>query len=97
MENKGFKKLIGLRVLLSLPVREDYGIQLTPEVQAELEKEFAEKLVKLEIYEVGDGVKNYKPGDLVYVPTEDLRRGTYLEINKETKLMINAMSIAIVW
>lgn len=93
----GFKKLNGVRVLLSLPPRDTKGIELSPELKEELDKEYAAKLDKLEVYAVGDAVEGVAKGDVVYVPTEELRRGTFIEVNGEQKLMVTSMAIAIVW
>ena len=93
----GFKQLMGVRVLLSLPPRDTKGIELSPELKEELDREYAAQLDKLEVYALGDSVGNLKVGDKVYVPTEELKRGTFVSINGEAKLMIAYHSIALVW
>jgi hypothetical protein len=94
---KGFKKLNGVRVILSLPPRDTKGIELSPELKEELDREYAAQLDKLEVYAVGDAVEGIKIGDVVYVPTEELKRGTFVTINEESKLIVNSMAIALVW
>jgi hypothetical protein len=94
---KGFKKLNGVRVILSLPPRDTKGIELSPELKEELDREYAAQLDKLEVYAVGDAVEGIKIGDVVYVPTEELKRGTFVTINGESKLIVNSMAIALVW
>jgi predicted transcriptional regulator len=94
---KGFKKLNGVRVLLSLPPRDTKGIELSPELKEELDREYAAQLDKLEVYAIGDAVEGIKIGDVVYVPTEELKRGTFVTINEESKLIVNSMAIALVW
>ena len=94
---KGFKKLNGVRVLLSLPPRDTKGIELSPELKEELDREYAAQLDKLEVYAVGDAVEGIKIGDVVYVPTEELKRGTFVTINEESKRIVNSMAIALVW
>lgn len=93
----GFKQLMGVRVLLSLPPRDTKGIELSPELKEELDREYAAQLDKLEVYALGDSVGNLNVGDKVYVPTEELKRGTFVSINGETKLMVAYHSIALVW
>ena len=93
----GFKQLMGVRVLLSLPPRDTKGIELSPELKEELDREYAAQVDKLEVYALGDSVGNLKVGDKVYVPTEELKRGTFVNINGEAKLMIAYHSIALVW
>jgi hypothetical protein len=94
---KGFKKLNGVRVLLSLPPRDTKGIELSPELKEELDREYAAQLDKLTVYAVGDAVDSIKEGDVVYVPTEELKRGTFVNINDEAKLMVSSMSVALIW
>ena len=94
---KGFKKLNGVRVLLSLPPRDTKGIELSPELKEELDREYAAQLDKLEVYAVGDAVEGIKIGDVVYVPTEELKRGTFVTINEESKLIVSSMAIGLVW
>jgi histidinol phosphatase-like enzyme len=97
MSNKGYKQLKGIRILLSLPKRDDKGIELSPELKEEMNREYATKMDKLEVYAIGDAVTDIQPGDLVYVPVEELKRGTFVTIKDEEKLMVSAMSIALVW
>jgi hypothetical protein len=97
MSDKGYKQLKGVRVLLSLPKRDDKGIILTPELEEQFNREYAQKMDKLEVFAIGDAVQDIQPGDMVYVPVEDLKRGTFVSINDEEKLMVSAMSIALVW
>lgn len=94
---QGFKQLKGYRVLLSLPPRDTKGIELSPELEEELNKEYASKMDNLEVFALGDTVDGLKIGDRVYVPVEELKRGTFITINGEQKIMVSSMSIALVW
>lgn len=97
MSELGFKQLKGVRVLLTLPPRDTKGIELSPELKEELDREYAAQLDKLEVYAVGDHVEGISAGDKVYVPTEELKRGTFVTINEEAKLMVPSHAIALVW
>jgi len=97
MSDLGYKKLKGVRILLSLPKRDDKGIILTPELEEQFNREYAMKMDKLEVYAVGDSVTDIQVGDVVYVPVEDLKRGTFVSINDEEKLMVSSMAVALVW
>ena len=94
---QGFKQLKGYRVLLSLPPRDTKGIELSPELEEELNKEYASKMDNLEIYAIGDTVDNLQIGERVYVPVEELKRGTFVTINGQQKIMVSSMSIALIW
>ena len=97
MSDLGYKQLKGIRILLSLPKRDDKGIELSPELKEEMNREYATKMDKLEVYAIGDAVTDIQPGDLVYVPVEELKRGTFVTINDEEKLMVPSMSVALIW
>jgi len=94
---QGFKQLKGYRVLLSLPPRDKKGIELSPELEEELNKEYASKMDNLEIYAIGDTVDSLQVGERVYVPVEELKRGTFININGEQKIMVSSMAIALIW
>jgi len=94
---KGFKTLRGVRVMLSIPKKEESVIKLDPETQKELDRKFVETFKSLEVYAVGDAVDFISKGDRVYVPTEELQRGTFVDINGEQKLIVNSLSVAIIW
>jgi len=94
---KGFKQLKGVRVMLSIPKREESVIQLDPETQKEIDRKFVESFKSLEVYAVGDAVDFLSKGDRVYVPTEELQRGVFVDIEGEQKLIVNSLSVAIVW
>lgn len=94
---QGFKQLKGYRVLLSLPPRDTKGIELSPELEEELNKEYASKMDNLEIYAIGDTVDSLEVGQRVYVPVEELKRGTFVTINGQQKIMVSSMAIALIW
>ena len=94
---KGFKELRGMRIMLSLPTREKSVIKLDPETQKELDKEYSLKFDKLEVYAIGEHVDGISIGDVVHVPTDELRRGTFVEINGEQKLIIPFLAISLIW
>lgn len=97
MSELGFKQLKGVRVLLSLPPRDTKGIELSPELEEELNREYASKMDNLEVYAIGDHVEGISVGDKVYVPVEELKRGTFININNEQKIMVSSMAIALIW
>ena len=51
---KGFKTLRGVRVMLSIPKKEESVIKLDSETQKELDRKFVETFKSLEVYAVGD-------------------------------------------
>ena len=90
-------KLKGKRVLLSKPEIEKSPIQMTPEVQENLDKENMKKWTHLEVFAVGESVENINVGDVVYVPKSALERSDVIEVKGEIKLMVSDFDVAVIW
>ena len=90
-------KLRGQRVLLTRPEKKDTGIQLTPELEAELMQEDLKNYRTLEVFAVGDEVEDIKPGDIVYVSPGTLIHSEVVEVDGNEKIMVRAMAVAIIW
>jgi hypothetical protein len=90
-------KLLGKRVLLTTPKKKESIIELTPEVEKQLEMDMIQEWTNLEIYAVGADVTTFKPGDKVYVSVSSLSSAERIMIDNEPKLMINEFEIAIIW
>ena len=86
-----------MRILLNLPDPPDSKLFLNEKIKEELMEENFKKMDKLEVYDVGDAVTDVKKGDLVYVPINDLRTASLVEIDGARKGMINSLSVAIIW
>ena len=87
----------GHRVLLNRPEREERLIQLTPEMEEEMNIQELKKLKHLEVYAVGEEVTNIKVGDFVYVNMMYLQSAELVDVEGEEKIMVNDRDIAIVW
>jgi hypothetical protein len=95
--SKPFKTLLGTRILLNKPDKPESVIQLSPEAEAELEREMMQKWTMLEVFATGDEVTHVVPGDKVYVPTQYLQHADVVQLDDSIKLMIAERDIAIVW
>lgn len=87
----------GHRVLLNRPKREERLIQLTPEMEEELNMKELANLKRLEVYALGEEVTNVKVGDFVYVNIMYLQSAELVEVEEEEKIMVSDRDIAIVW
>jgi len=87
----------GHRVLLNRPAREERLIQLTPEMEEEMNIQELKKLKHLEVYAVGEEVTSIKVGDFVYVNMMYLQSAELVDVEGEEKIMVNDRDIAIVW
>jgi hypothetical protein len=90
-------KLRGTRVLLDQPKIKDLGLELSPEIERELMADELKKFMALNVFAVGDEVTDIKPGDTVYVSPSTLAITEVLEIEGETRMLVRAMDISIVW
>jgi hypothetical protein len=90
-------KLLGKRVLLTTPRKKESIIELTPEVEKQLEMDMIQEWTNLEVYAVGTDVTVFKPGDKVYVSVSSLSSAERIMIGEDAKLMINEFEIAIIW
>lgn len=87
----------GHRVLLNRPKREERLIQLTPEMEEELNMKELANLKRLEVYALGEEVTSLKVGDFVYVNLMYLQSAELVEVEGEEKIMVSDRDIAIVW
>jgi co-chaperonin GroES (HSP10) len=87
----------GHRVLLNRPKREERLIQLTPEMEEEMNMRELANLKRLEVYALGEEVTNVKIGDFVYVNLMYLQSAELVEIEGEEKIMVRDSDIAFTW
>lgn len=90
-------KLLGKRILINVPKRPESLIELTPEVEKQLEAEMIKQWTSLEVSEIGDKVESIKKGDRVYIPAGVLTSAERIPVGEDTKMMVNEFDISIVW
>lgn len=89
--------LLGKRILVSRPEMPKSSIELTPEVQAQIDAVNMKMWTKLVVFEVGTDVERVKKGNQVYVPASRLGSAEPIEIDGQIKMMIGENDIAIIW
>lgn len=92
-----FKALKGRRILIEKPERPKSAIELTPEQQAALDREFISKWTRLKVSAVGEEVEGVKAGDEVYITGSALQSCEVLPLEDKHYLMLNEYEVAIVW
>ena len=90
-------KLRGQRILLNLPKPPDSQLFLNEKIKNEMMEAQMKKMVKLEVFDVGELVDDIKKGDVVYIPVKDLQQADVVEIGNKPKALVNALSVAIIW
>lgn len=97
---KEFKQLLGTRVYLEVPMKEDGSVILDKKTQEEITKEQAKKLSKLKVYAVGAGITSelLKEGDHVLLDPYTVKNGSMIPLSdKKEVLMISYHDIIHIW
>jgi hypothetical protein len=93
-----FKQLRGKRVMIQKPESETKSmIELTPEVEAQLEKEAVAKWTRLKVYAVGTEVTDIKAGDEVYITPGILANAEIFKVEEEVFMIVQDHAIAVVY
>lgn len=89
--------LLGKRILLNRPELPKSAIELSPEVQAQIDAVNMQMWTRLVVFEAGTDAERVKKGDQVYVPASRLASAEPIEVDGKVKMMIGENDIAIVW
>jgi len=90
-------KLLGRKVLLTIPKRPESVIELSPEVEKQLEGDMIKQWSKLEVFKTSADTEAVKEGDFIYVSSNVLMNAERITIDEEVKMLINEYDISIVW
>lgn len=93
-----FKQLRGRRILITKPVSETKSvIEITPEVQAELDKDMMKRWTRLTVFAVGTEVVDIKPNDEVYINASMLANAELVRLDDADYMMVLDHAVAIVY
>jgi hypothetical protein len=92
-----FNKVLGNRILLDLPKKEEGKLIVDENTKEALEKEMMQKLNKLTVHAVGDVVTNINVGDEILVDPAALQKAPVIPINGENKLLVSPFDVILVW
>ena len=96
---KPFKSLRGRTILLDIPKRKESSIQLSAKDEEIIMAEAVKMWNKLTVFAVGDKVEEVAVGDKVYIRTNALNLEVVerIDIDGETKLVLNEGDVVIIW
>ncbi len=97
MESTFKSRLRGRRILITIPKRKESVIELTKEVERQLDEAMIKQWTSLEVFAIGDSVETVAVGDKVYISAEALARSERIPIGDETKMMVDEFDISIIW
>lgn len=94
-----FKVLRGRTILLDIPKKKESTLQLSAKDEDAIMQEAMKMWSKLNVFAVGDKVEEVKAGDKVYVRTNALNLEVVerIDIDGETKLVLNEGDVVIIW
>ena len=91
------EKLLGNRVLLELPPKEESKLIVDENTKEALQKKLMEKMSKLKVYNVGDTVQTIKKGDIVLVDPEALQKAKIVPLENKEVMLVSYFDIVLVW
>jgi len=93
-----FKQLRGKRVMIQKPESEHKSlIELTPEVEAQLEREAIAKWTRLKVYAVGTEVTDIKAGDEVYITPGVLANAEIFKVEEDVFMIVQDHAVAVIY
>ena len=91
-------KLLGNRVLLVIPKKEETKLIIDHNTKEDLQKELFKKMSKLKVHSVGDTVNNFTAGDIVLVEPSALQKGVLIDISEEEQVvLVSVFDVVLVW
>jgi hypothetical protein len=95
---KEFKKLIGNRIYVELPKKEESKLIVDENTKEALQKEMLKKMSKLKVYAVGDLVTNVIEGDMILIDPSALSKAPLIPLTDEKDvLLISPFDVIHVW
>jgi hypothetical protein len=95
---KEFKKLIGNRIYVELPKKEESKLIVDENTKEALQKEMLKKMSKLKVYAVGDLVTNVIEGDVILVDPSALSKSHVIPLSDDKDvLLISPFDVIHVW
>jgi len=91
-------KLLGNRVYLEIPKKEESKLIVDENTKEALEKEMIKKMSRLKVHSVGTAIMDIKVGDVVLVDPEALSKARMIPLSDdETVLLVSPFDIIQVW
>jgi len=98
MAKKPYKALLGNRIYVEIPKKEESKLIVDENTKEELQRQMLKKMSKLKVYDVGDIVKNVKAGDTVLVDPGKLKDAMVIPLTDEKDvLLVSPFDVIHVW
>jgi co-chaperonin GroES (HSP10) len=91
-------KLLGNRIYLEIPKKEESKLIVDDNTKEALEKEMIKKMSKLVVHSVGTANMEVKPGDVVLIDPAALSKAPLIPLSDdETVLLVSPFDIIMIW
>lgn len=91
-------KLLGNRIYLQIPQKEESKLIVDENTKEALEKEMIKKMSKLTVHSIGTANMDVKVGDVVLVDPEALSKARMIPLSEEeTVLLVSPFDIIQIW
>lgn len=96
--SKGFKKLLGNRIYVEMPKKEESKLIVDENTKEALHKEMLKKMSKLTVYAIGDTVTTVAEGDVILVDPGALSKAPLIPLSEDKDvLLISPFDVIHVW
>jgi hypothetical protein len=91
-------KLLGNRVYLNIPKKEESKLIVDENTKEALEKEMYKKMSRLTVHSVGTANMDVKAGDVVLVDPQALQKAPLIPLSDdENVLLVSPFDVIMVW
>jgi len=96
--NKTMAKLLGNRIYLEIPKKEESKLIVDENTKEALEKEMLKKMSKLKVHSVGTANMEVQPGDEVLVDPAALSKAPLIPLSEDEQvLLVSPFDIIMIW
>ena len=91
-------KLLGNRIYLEIPKKEESKLIVDENTKEALEKEMYKKMSKLTVHSVGTATMDVKAGDVVLVDPQALQKAPLIPLSDEEHvLLVSPFDVIMIW
>ncbi len=98
MAKKPYKKLLGNRIYVDMPKKEESKLIVDDNTKEALQREMLKRMSKLTVFDVGDLVTNIKVGDVILVDPGKLKDAIVIPLSSDKDvLLVSPFDVMHVW
>ena len=91
-------KLLGNRIYLEIPKKEEIKLIVDENTKEALEKEMYKKMSRLTVHSVGTANMDVKAGDVVLIDPQALQKAPLIPLSdEENVLLVSPFDVIMVW